>query len=58
LTNSIIFPVLAFGHSALLLVDAISSTGSIEYHLDEWEVDVTIAASAAGKIANAPTSAR
>jgi len=29
------------GHSALLMVDAISSIGSIEYRHDEWEVDVT-----------------
>ena len=36
------------GHSALLMVDAISSIGSIEYHHDEWEVDVTIAASQKG----------
>jgi alanine-glyoxylate transaminase/serine-glyoxylate transaminase/serine-pyruvate transaminase len=36
------------GHSALLIVDAISSLGSMEYHHDEWEVDVTIAASQKG----------
>jgi alanine-glyoxylate transaminase/serine-glyoxylate transaminase/serine-pyruvate transaminase len=36
------------GHSALLMVDAISSIGSIEYRHDEWEVDVTIAASQKG----------
>jgi len=35
-------------HSALLMVDAISSLGSMEYHHDEWEVDVTIAASQKG----------
>src|SRR5882672_988624 len=27
-------------HSALLIVDAVSSLGSIEFHQDEWEVDV------------------
>src|SRR3989440_8774464 len=36
------------GHSALLIVDAISSLGSMEYHHNEWEVDVTIAASQKG----------
>jgi len=36
------------GHPALLMVDAISSLGSIEYLHDEWEVDVTIAASQKG----------
>lgn len=30
------------GHPALLLVDAISSVGSIDYQHDEWGVDVTI----------------
>ena len=36
------------GHRALLMVDAISSLGSMEYRHDEWEVDVTIAASQKG----------
>jgi alanine-glyoxylate transaminase/serine-glyoxylate transaminase/serine-pyruvate transaminase len=36
------------GHSALLIVDAISSLGSMDYRHDEWEVDVTIAASQKG----------
>ena len=36
------------GHSALLLVDAISSLGSMDYRHDEWEVDVTVAASQKG----------
>ena len=36
------------GHPALLMVDAISSLGSMEYRHDEWEVDVTIAASQKG----------
>lgn len=35
-------------HPALLLVDAISSLGSIDYRHDEWEVDVTIAGSQKG----------
>ena len=30
------------GHPALLLVDTISSLGSVEYRHDEWGVDVTI----------------
>jgi alanine-glyoxylate transaminase/serine-glyoxylate transaminase/serine-pyruvate transaminase len=36
------------GHPALLLVDAISSLGSIDYRHDEWEVDVTISGSQKG----------
>jgi alanine-glyoxylate transaminase/serine-glyoxylate transaminase/serine-pyruvate transaminase len=36
------------GHPALLLVDTISSLGSIDYRHDEWEVDVTIAGSQKG----------
>jgi alanine-glyoxylate transaminase/serine-glyoxylate transaminase/serine-pyruvate transaminase len=36
------------GHPALLMVDAISSLGSMEYQHDKWEVDVTIAASQKG----------
>jgi len=36
------------GHPALLMVDAISSLGSIDYRHDEWGVDVTIAASQKG----------
>ncbi len=36
------------GHGALLLVDAISSLGSIDYRHDEWGVDVTVAASQKG----------
>jgi alanine-glyoxylate transaminase/serine-glyoxylate transaminase/serine-pyruvate transaminase len=35
-------------HPALLMVDAISSLGSIDYRHDEWEVDVTIASSQKG----------
>jgi alanine-glyoxylate transaminase/serine-glyoxylate transaminase/serine-pyruvate transaminase len=36
------------GHTALLLVDTISSLGSIDYRHDEWGVDVTIAGSQKG----------
>jgi alanine-glyoxylate transaminase/serine-glyoxylate transaminase/serine-pyruvate transaminase len=35
-------------HPALLMVDAVSSLGSIEYRHDEWEVDVMIASSQKG----------
>jgi alanine-glyoxylate transaminase/serine-glyoxylate transaminase/serine-pyruvate transaminase len=38
----------AAGHPALLLVDTISSLGSIEYRHDEWGVDVTVAGSQKG----------
>src|ERR1700736_2633083 len=33
----------AAGHPALLMVDAISSLGSVDYRHDEWGVDVTVA---------------
>jgi len=36
------------GHPALLLVDTISSLGSIDYRHDAWGVDVTVAASQKG----------
>ena len=36
------------GHPALLLVDTISSLGSIEYHHDAWRVDVTVGCSQKG----------
>jgi len=36
------------GHPALLMADAISSLGSIDYRHDEWKVDVTIAGSQKG----------
>jgi alanine-glyoxylate transaminase/serine-glyoxylate transaminase/serine-pyruvate transaminase len=36
------------GHPALLIVDAVSSLGSIDYRHDEWRVDVTIAGSQKG----------
>ena len=35
-------------HPALLLVDAVSSLGSMEYRHDEWRVDVAVAASQKG----------
>jgi alanine-glyoxylate transaminase/serine-glyoxylate transaminase/serine-pyruvate transaminase len=36
------------GHDALLLVDTVSSLGSIDYRHDEWGVDVTIGGSQKG----------
>lgn len=38
----------AAGHPALLMVDTISSLGSIDYRHDEWRVDVTVAGSQKG----------
>ncbi len=38
----------AAGHPALLMVDAVSSLGSMAYRQDEWGVDVTIAGSQKG----------
>ena len=38
----------AADHPALLLVDTISSLGSIDYRHDEWRVDVTVAGSQKG----------
>ncbi|SAI68446.1 serine--glyoxylate aminotransferase [Bordetella ansorpii] len=38
----------AAGHPALLMVDAISSLGAIDYRHDEWGVDVTVAGSQKG----------
>ena len=35
-------------HPALLIVDAISSLGSIDFRVDEWEVDVTVCGSQKG----------
>lgn len=35
-------------HPALLIVDTISSLGSIDYRHDEWEVDVTVSCSQKG----------
>jgi len=36
------------GHPALLLVDTISSLASVDYRMDEWRVDVTVAGSQKG----------
>jgi alanine-glyoxylate transaminase / serine-glyoxylate transaminase / serine-pyruvate transaminase len=36
------------GHSALLLVDAVSSVGAADYRHDEWGVDVTVSGSQKG----------
>ena len=38
----------AAGHPALLLVDTVSSLGSIDYRHDEWGVDVTVTGSQKG----------
>src|SRR5213075_2792895 len=38
----------AAGHPALLLVDTISSLGSIDYRHDEWRVDVAVGGSQKG----------
>ncbi|MGL5113726.1 MAG: pyridoxal-phosphate-dependent aminotransferase family protein [Beijerinckiaceae bacterium] len=38
----------AAGHSALLMVDTISSVASIDFRHDEWGVDVTVAGSQKG----------
>jgi alanine-glyoxylate transaminase/serine-glyoxylate transaminase/serine-pyruvate transaminase len=38
----------AAGHPALLMVDTISSLGSIDFRMDEWGVDVTVAGSQKG----------
>ena len=38
----------AAGHPALLMVDSVSSAGSIEYRQDDWGVDVTVAGSQKG----------
>ena len=36
------------GHPALLMVDAVSALGSMDYRHDEWGVDVTVASSQKG----------
>ena len=36
------------GHPALLLVDAVSSLGAIDYRHEEWRVDVTVSSSQKG----------
>ncbi len=38
----------AAGHPALLMVDTISSLASIDYRMDDWGVDVTVAGSQKG----------
>lgn len=38
----------ASGHEALLMCDCIASLGCDEYHMDEWGVDITVAASQKG----------
>lgn len=38
----------ATGHDALLMVDTISSLGSVDYQHDAWGIDVTVAASQKG----------
>src|SRR5208337_2602464 len=38
----------AAGHPALLMVDTISSLGSIDYRHDEWQADVTVGGSQKG----------
>ena len=38
----------ATGHPALLMVDTVSSLGSIDYRHDEWGVDVAVAGSQKG----------
>ena len=38
----------AVGHPALLIVDTISSLGSIDYRHDEWKVDVSVGCSQKG----------
>jgi alanine-glyoxylate transaminase/serine-glyoxylate transaminase/serine-pyruvate transaminase len=35
-------------HPALLIADAVSSLGSIDFHQDEWQVDVTVVGSQKG----------
>ena len=51
-TTSKIFEVrkamIRLHHPALLMVDAVSSLGSIDYRHDEWEIDVMVASSQKG----------
>ena len=46
----------AAGHPALLLVDTISSLGSMDYRMDEWGVDVTVGGSQKGMMLPAGAS--
>jgi alanine-glyoxylate transaminase/serine-glyoxylate transaminase/serine-pyruvate transaminase len=48
LVNDIRKAIDAAGHPALLMVDTISSLGSIDYRHDEWGVDVTVGGSQKG----------
>src|SRR6476659_9064484 len=48
LINEVRRAIDAAGHSALLMVDTISSLGSIDYRHDEWGVDVTVGGSQKG----------
>src|SRR5204862_208654 len=48
LINEVRKAIDAAGHPALLMVDAISSLGAIDYRHDEWGVDVTVAGSQKG----------
>jgi len=38
----------AAGHPALLMVDAVASLGTVDFRMDEWGVDVTVAGSQKG----------
>ena len=48
LINEVRKAIDASGHPALLMVDTISSLGSIDYRHDEWGVDVTVGGSQKG----------
>jgi alanine-glyoxylate transaminase / serine-glyoxylate transaminase / serine-pyruvate transaminase len=48
LINDVRKAIDAAGHPALLMVDTISSLGSIDYRHDEWGVDVTVGGSQKG----------
>jgi alanine-glyoxylate transaminase/serine-glyoxylate transaminase/serine-pyruvate transaminase len=48
LINEVRKAIDATGHPALLMVDTISSLGSVDYRHDEWGVDVTVGGSQKG----------
>src|SRR5436853_3332396 len=48
LINEVRRAIDAAGHPALLMVDTISSLGSIDYRHDDWRVDVTVGGSQKG----------
>jgi alanine-glyoxylate transaminase/serine-glyoxylate transaminase/serine-pyruvate transaminase len=48
LINEVRKAIDAAGHPALLMVDTISSLGSIDYRHDEWGVDITVGGSQKG----------